>query len=36
MTVKEIDGLLKVKDEKVDVNNIYHVKKAENVEVLYV
>ena len=35
MTVKEIDGLLQVKDEKGDVNTIYPVTKAENVEGLY-
>ena len=29
MTVKEIDGLLQVKDEKGDVNTIYPVTKAE-------
>lgn len=35
MTVKEIDGLLQVKDEKGDVNTIYPMTKAENVEGLY-
>ena len=35
MAVKEIDGLLQVKDEKGDVNTIYPVTKAENVEGLY-